>query len=171
MLTEYGWLAPLASCPVATCCAAVDKVMAGLQDPELPPVTLLQVAVTAEVGTVAQLVNEAAPAFTFKFQVLPLEPPVVVQLTVDAEFPEKLPRSGSVAVKLIVPGAAETGVRLVAGPACNPPPFTARATTRDFCGPGTTWAVLMPTPKHESNDAVNAMRMRLGCIVLSPKAR
>lgn len=156
MLTEYGAPELADSLPVATCCEAVDKVMAGLQAPAVPPVTLVQVTVTAEVGTVAQLVNAAAPAFTFKFQVLPLEPPVVVQLTVDAELPETLPRSGSVAVKLIVPGAAETGVRLVAGPAGNPPPFTARATTRDFCGPGTTWAVLMPAPTHKNNDAVNA---------------
>jgi hypothetical protein len=152
ILTEYGWLAPVDSCPVATCCPLVDKVL----------------AVTAEVGTVAQLVKEPAPAWTFKFQVLPLEPPVVVQLTVDAELPETLPKSGSVAAKLIVLGAAETGVRLVAGPACNPPPFTARATTRDFPGRGATWAVLMPAPRHESNDAVNAMRMRIGAIVLPP---
>lgn len=170
MLTEYEVPELADSLPVATCCEAVDKVMAGLQAPAVPPVTLVQVTVTAEVGTVAQLVNEAVAACTFKFQVVAAEPPVVVQLTVDAELPEKLPRSGSVAVKLIVPGAAETGVRLVAGPACNPPPFTARATTRDFCGPGTTWAELMPTPRHKSNDAVNAMRMRLGSIVLSPKA-
>lgn len=80
--------------------------MAGLQAPAVPPVTLPQVTVTAEVGTVAQLVKEAAPAWTFKFQVLPVEPFEVVQLTVDAELPATLPRSGSVAVKLIVPGAA-----------------------------------------------------------------
>jgi hypothetical protein len=144
--------------------------MAGLQAPAVPPVTLPQVTVTAEVGTVAQLVNEAVPAWTFKFQVLPVEPFEVVQLTVDAELPATLPRSGSVAVKLIVPGAAETGVKVVAGPACNPPPLTALATTRDFGGPGASWAVPVHRPPHNSNDAVNGVRMVLGSIVLSLKS-
>ena len=144
--------------------------MAGLQAPAVPPVTLLHVTVTADVGTVAQLVNEAVPAWTFKFQVLLAEPLEVVQLTVDAELPATLPRSGSVAVKLIVPGLAVTDASEVAarGPASGV--LAARATTRDLGGPGATWAVPLHTPPHKSNDAVNAMRMRLCSIVLSLKS-
>ena len=166
MLTEYGAPALADSFPVATCCPAVVKVMAGLQAPEVPPVTLLHVAVTAEVGTVAQPVNEAAPACTFKFQVLPVAPLEVVQLTVDAELPETLTKSGSVAVKLIVPGAAETDATLAAGAPAKGLALAARATMRDFCGTGATWAAVLDTPRHKNNSAVNAMRFR--CPIVLP---
>jgi hypothetical protein len=63
-VTEYGALVLVDSLPVATCWAVVDSVTAGLQEPELPPVTLPQVTVTAEVGTVPQPVNEVAVACT-----------------------------------------------------------------------------------------------------------
>jgi hypothetical protein len=63
-VTEYGAFRLVDSLPVATCWAVVDTVIAGLQAPELPPVTLPHVAVTADVGTVPQLVNEAAAACT-----------------------------------------------------------------------------------------------------------
>jgi len=88
--------------------------MAPPQVPALPPVTPPQVTVIADLGTVAQLVNEAGFPCTFKFQVLAADPPDVVQLTVAAELPATDPRSGSVAVKLIVPGLAETALKLVA---------------------------------------------------------
>lgn len=84
----------------------------GWQAPALPPVTLLHVAVTAETGTVEQFVNELVVACTCRFQVLVGKPAVVVQLTVEAELPETLPRSGSPAVKLIVVGLAETVPRI-----------------------------------------------------------
>ena len=86
----------------------MDKVNADLQAPELPPVTLLHVTVTADAGTVLQPVNEAPAAFTLRFQVLLLDPLVVVQSTVEAALPETFPRSGSLAVKLIVLGVAVT---------------------------------------------------------------
>ena len=47
-------------------------------------------------------------------QVLKLLPPDVIQLTVAAELPDTPPRSGSVAVKLIVLGLAETALKVVA---------------------------------------------------------
>jgi hypothetical protein len=80
----------------------------------LPPVMLLQVTVTAEVGTVAQPANDAAEACTFRVHVLPTAPPDVVQLTVAADDPATLPKSGSVAVKLIVLGFAEIAPKVVA---------------------------------------------------------
>jgi hypothetical protein len=63
-VTEYGAFVLADSFPVATCWAVVDSVIAGLQAPEVPPVTLPHVTVTAEVGTVLQFVNEATPART-----------------------------------------------------------------------------------------------------------
>ncbi len=98
--------------------------------PALPPVTLLHVTVTADTGTVAQLVNEAAEPRTFRFQVLAADPPDVVQLTVAAELPATLTRSGSVAVKLIVPGLAETEATLVASGNIL---FAAGTTILGFC--------------------------------------
>jgi hypothetical protein len=77
-------------------------------------VTPPHVTVTADLGTVAQPVKDAGFACTFKFQVLAADPPVVVQLTVAAELPDTLPKSGSVAVKLMVPGFAVTALILVA---------------------------------------------------------
>jgi hypothetical protein len=116
--------------------------MAGLQDPELPPVTLLHVTVTADTGTVAQFVNELVVACTCKFQVLLFDPVAVVQLTVEAELPEMPPRSGSAATKLMVLGVAETAPTVAAaniGPAVP-------TNTRDFCwdaifGPDFCWAI------------------------------
>jgi hypothetical protein len=102
------------SLPLATCCPVPDRVMDPPQVPALPPVTPPQVTLIADLGTVAQFVKDAAAACTFKFQVLPAEPPDVVQLIVAAELPESDPRSGSVAVKLIVPGMAVTALIVVA---------------------------------------------------------
>jgi len=78
---------------------------APVHSPLVPPATLLHVAVTADAGTVAHDVKFAAEAATVSAQVLAVAPPLVFQLTVAAELPGKLPRSGSVAVKLIVAGA------------------------------------------------------------------
>jgi hypothetical protein len=103
----------LDSLPLATCVAVVDRVTAELQAPEDPPLTLLQVAFTAEVGTVAQLVNDEAAACTLRFHVLLLEPPEVVQLTVAEELPETVPESGLIDVKVIVLGVALTVPRPV----------------------------------------------------------
>jgi hypothetical protein len=61
-VTEYGAFVLADSLPVATCWAVVESAIAGLQVPEVPPVTLPHVTVTADVGTVAQPVNEAAAA-------------------------------------------------------------------------------------------------------------
>ena len=113
-VTEYALPEPVASLPLATCCAEVDKGIDPPHTGELPPVMLLQVTVTADVGTVAQLANDAAEACTFRVHVLPAAPPDVVQLTVAADDPATLPKSGSVAVKLIVLGLAETAPRVVA---------------------------------------------------------
>jgi len=74
----------------------------------------VQVAFTADVGTVPQLANVAAEACTFKVHVLPTDPPDVDQLTVADELPAYGPASGSVAVKLIVAGLAVTALRVVA---------------------------------------------------------
>ena len=113
-MTEYGLLpGPPASLPLATCCADVDKGTDAPHAPPLPPVTPVHFAVTADVGTVAQLVKFAVVAFTLRFQVLPLDPPDVVQLMVAAELPASDPRSGSVAAKLIVLGLAEMALKVV----------------------------------------------------------
>lgn len=123
------------SLPLATCCPAPDKVMAPPQLPALPPVTLLQVTLTADLGTVAQFVKDAAAACTFKFQVLPAAPPDVVQLTVAAELPDTVPKSGSVAVKLIVPGLAVTALIVVAIGKI----LFAGTTTCAFCWADSVW--------------------------------
>ena len=102
------------SFPLATCCPVPVNVMAPPQVPELPPLTPVQVTLTADLGTVAQLVKVAAAACTFKVQVLPTAPPDVDQLTVADELPAYGPASGSVAVKLIVAGLAVTALRVVA---------------------------------------------------------
>jgi hypothetical protein len=68
---------------------------------------------TADVGTVEHPVNDVADARTLKFQVLPVDPLEVVQLTVAAELPLTETKLGSVAVKLIVLGLAETGPTVV----------------------------------------------------------
>ena len=120
----------------------MESVIAGLQAPELPPVTLLQVTVTAEAGTVAQPVNDAAAACTLRFHVLLVDPPEVVQLMVEEALPETLPRSGSVAVKLIVPGLAVGLKTLVANGITRP---AAGATTWAFCWAADTWAALTQT--------------------------
>jgi hypothetical protein len=69
---------------------------------------------TADLGTVAQFVKDVAAASTFKFQVLATAPPDVVQLTVAPEFPATDPKSGSVAVKVMLAGRAETALNVVA---------------------------------------------------------
>lgn len=121
------------SLPLATCLPLVAKVTAGEQAPAFPPDTLLQVTVTAETGTVPQLVKELAAACTFRVQVLPFEPFEVAQLMDAAELPLTLPRSGSVAVKLIVPGLAVT-VPSVAAIGINR--LEAGITTLAFCCAG-----------------------------------
>jgi hypothetical protein len=68
---------------------------------------------TADTGTVPQLAKDAAAAWTFRVHILPPAPPDVVQLIVAAEFPDTVPRSGSVAVNLIVPGLAEMALIVV----------------------------------------------------------
>lgn len=102
------------SLPLATCCEAPDNAMAPPQLPALPPVTPPQVTLIADLGTVAQVAKDAAAACTFKFQVPAADPPDVDQLTVAEELPANDPRSGSVAVKLIVPGLAVTALKVVA---------------------------------------------------------
>ena len=84
---------------------------------------------TADVGTVPQLANVAADACTFKVHVLPADPPDVDQLTVADEFPANGPRSGSVAVKLIVAGLAEIALNVVAIGKTR----SAGTTMRPFC--------------------------------------
>ena len=124
------------SLPVATCCPVVDKVTADLQAPEDPPLTVLQVTLTAEVGMVVQPVNDEAAACTLRFHVLLLEPLEVVQLTVDEALPETLPESGLVDVKLIVPGLALTVPRpVVAGMIA----FAVLTIRRCFCSPDNSW--------------------------------
>ena len=118
-MTEYGLLAPLASFPLATCCAEVDNPTDEPHVPPLPPVTLLHVTWTADVGTVEQLVKDAAEACTLKFQVLPPDPPDVIQLIVAPELPDTAAESGSMAVKLIVLGLAETALMVVPPPIGN----------------------------------------------------
>ena len=116
MVTEYDLPMPVASLPLATCCPAVEsaKPEPPVQAPPVPPATPVHIAVTADVGTVAQLAKVAAAACTFKVQVLAAAPPDVVQLTVAEELPVNGPRSGSVAVKLIVAGLAVTALKVVA---------------------------------------------------------
>jgi len=112
-VTEYALLLPFASFPLAICWAEVDNGTEPPQVPPLPPLTPVQAAVTADVGTVAQPVKDVPDACTLKFQVLPLDPPEVIQLIVAAELPDTTPKSGSVDVKLIVPGFAETALIVV----------------------------------------------------------
>ena len=72
-VTEYGLLLPVDSLPLAICCPTPDNVKPPPQAPAEPPVTPPQDTLTAERGIVAQLVNDAAAADTFRVQVL--EPP------------------------------------------------------------------------------------------------
>ena len=132
------------SLPLATCCEAPDNVIGPPQAPALPPVTPPQVTRIADLGTVAQFVNAAAAACTFKFQVLAAEPPEVVQLIVAAEFPANGLRSGSVAVKLIVPGLAVTA--LIEVPAIGKIRF-AGTTTRAFCWANSAWLAAASTTR------------------------
>ena len=115
-VTEYALLLPLASLPLATCWAEVDNGTEPPQVPPLPPLTPVQAAVTADVGTVAQPAKDVPDACTLKLQVLPPDPPDVIQLIVAAELPDTAPKSGSVAVKLIVLGVAETALIVVPPP-------------------------------------------------------
>ncbi|MBI3665745.1 MAG: hypothetical protein HY236_05875 [Acidobacteria bacterium] len=65
-----------------------------------------QATVTAETGTVAHPEKSELPASTESVQLLALLPPLTDQVTVAGLLPVTLPRSGSVAVKVIVPGLA-----------------------------------------------------------------
>ena len=128
--------------PVASSCPVVDSVTADLQAPEDPPITLLQVTFTAEVGTVAQPVKDADAACTLRFQVLLLDPLEVVQPTVDEALPETVPESGFVEVKLIVLGLAVTVPRpVVAGMIA----FAVRTIRRCFCSADSSWTA----PRHK----------------------
>jgi hypothetical protein len=102
------------------------------QVPLLPPMTPVQVTFTADVGTVGQLVNEAALACTASAQVLFLLPLEVIQLIVAAELPATEPRSGSVAVKLMVLGLAEMALKVV-GPAIGMIMFDGTTTLAFLC--------------------------------------
>ena len=67
-----------------------------------------------------------------------VEPPEVVQLTVAAEFPLTLPRSGSVAAKVIVAGLALTeATEVAAGKSL----FAAGTMSLGFCWPDAIWNV------------------------------
>jgi hypothetical protein len=141
--------------PVATCCPVVDSVTADLQAPEEPPLTLLQVTVTAEVGTVAQPVKDEDAACTLRFQVLLLEPLEVVQLTVDEELPETVPESGLVEVKLIVLGVALTLPRpVVAGITA----LAVRTKRRCFCSADSSWTAPRQKQMARSADCEPVMR-------------
>jgi hypothetical protein len=134
IVTEYDLrAAPFDSLPLAICCAAVESAKPELpvQAPPLPPATPVHCAVTADVGTVAQLAKVAAAACTLRVQVLLLDPPDVVQLIVAAELPVTAPESGSVDVKLIVLGLAETAPKVVGPPPIGKTLFEG-TTTRGF---------------------------------------
>lgn len=138
----YGAFVLDDSLPVATCWPVVDSVIALLQTPELPPVTLLHVTVTADVGTVAQLVKEVAAACTLRVQLLLVDPPEVFQVTVEAELPDTLPRSGSVDAKLMLVGLAVTVPTVAASGTA------AGIMVCGFCPPP-TWAA----PRHAQSPA------------------
>ena len=125
--------------PLAICCPAPDKLKEPPQAPALPPVTPPHATRTADLGTVPQLVKEAAAADTCNVQVLAAEPPLVVQLTVAAELPATLPKSGSVAVKLMVPGLAVIALSDVAIGKIR---LAAGTTTFGFCSADSTGAEL-----------------------------
>jgi len=74
-----------------------------------------QVTVTAEAGAVAHPVNDAPPACTLSVQFCLLSWPLrMLQVTVLVELPATLPRSGSVAEKLMVAGVAVIGLSVAA---------------------------------------------------------
>jgi hypothetical protein len=52
----------LDSLPLAVCVPVVERANGAEQVPDVPPVTVPQETVTADVGTVVQLVKEAALA-------------------------------------------------------------------------------------------------------------
>ena len=106
MVTEYGEPPAVASSPLAICRDVVLNWKALPHRPFVPPETLLHETRTADAGTVEHDAKFAVDAATESVQVLNMLPPLVVQLTVAGELPGKLPRSGSVAVKLMVLGAA-----------------------------------------------------------------
>lgn len=95
--------------PPATCCGAEESGNEPPQAPVPPPpdtVADVQETVTAETGTVEQLLKEDPLACRLRVQVFPLEPPLKGQLIVAGLLPLTLPRLGFVAEKLIVPGLA-----------------------------------------------------------------
>jgi hypothetical protein len=109
--------------PPATVCADGDNVKDGLQAPEPPMLvlTVAQVTVTAETGTVGQVLKLEEPACTVKLQ-FPWAKSRFVQLTEAVELPESVgDESGLVALNVMVAGltltvkpAAGTTVRAAA---------------------------------------------------------
>jgi hypothetical protein len=102
----------LASTPLATVVAAVERGKAAAQfavapcGPELPvTVAAVQVTVTAETGTVEQLVNVVAAALAFRVQVSPPPDPRAFHVADAAELPATTGRVvGLVALKVMVAG-------------------------------------------------------------------
>jgi len=88
----------------------VERGVEPLHDAELnppPPDALVQVTVTAETGTVGQLVNVEAAEDRPRFQVL-RRVPETVQYTVVAALPETSGESGSAAANVTVAGLTLT---------------------------------------------------------------
>jgi len=79
-----------------------------LHVPALPPVTELHETCTAETGTVGQPENELEPACTLRVQFFRCEPTKIVQDTVVLEEADTEPELGLFALKLTVPGEAES---------------------------------------------------------------
>ncbi|MGO9256139.1 MAG: hypothetical protein ACLQU1_07550 [Bryobacteraceae bacterium] len=92
--------------PLATTCVVVESGKEPAHDPDPPsPDTLAdeQVTVTAETGTVEQLVNTEEAAWTVRLQLLP--DPMAVQEAVAVALPATTGTvPGLVALKLIVAG-------------------------------------------------------------------
>ena len=106
--------------PEATVTAEVDSVAPAEQaavpmDPDpFTTVAVAQVALTAEAGMVVHPEeNVEVPAATVSVQLLVVAPPLSLNTTEAAADPEKVPRSGSVAEKLMELGDAVSEVMLV----------------------------------------------------------
>ena len=108
----------------------------------LPPETVaeLQATVTADAGTVPHPEKDVPTACTVSVQLMLLLPPLTAQLTVAGLLPETLPRSGSVAVKVMVLGLA---VIVPTAPAATKGGVIATARARRGCPP-TPYANLAP---------------------------
>ncbi len=111
IVTEYCRVL-LASAPLATVVAVVERGKAAAQfavapcaPDELVTLAAEQVTVTAETGTVEQLVNVVAAAWTFRVQVLPPPDPLAPHEAIAVELPATTGSvPGLVALKVIVAG-------------------------------------------------------------------